>query len=333
MENQDGTHDDMQAAFQQFMLGSGGSTGGKADNSSSGKKKKKGRNSHHHPPPKATVTSPSSSVSVSTAKTNRHSIQQQKIRKQFWQILNSFQNVLKKDWLDVDDHCGEVLASIVNLRERVRMTSKHLWEFKEYGPQFSSCASQGAGYRTYPPKTVLMYLTEEDLDLALSHGLIQHEKMLAGIRKLISSLNQAQEALGRRLDELMTLELEVMPLLLTSMIDKEEEDNYYDLQCFIGQVVHWCQQVYTSLAQELYRKQQLSQSVLDSAMKDAMLHERDSDNLDDDSTPLKVAEKCQSEWARGGSTEEDRKYLVSLLNEAPWEQPTDFGGLVISTEH
>ena len=322
MENQDSS-DDMQAAFQQFML-SGGRKAKQSNQESSGtKKKKKGRNT---PQLLQVETSPSPSVSVSDGKANQHSIQRHKIRKQIWQILNGFQKVLKEDWLDADDHCGKVLASIVNLRERIRKTSKYLWEYQEFGPQQPSSLSKRSGYRTYPPgNAALGFLTEADLELGLSHGLIQHEKMLAGLRKLISSLNQAQEALGRRLDELLIFHLDMSSLIFQGMQDKEEQDNYYDLQCFVAHVVHWCQQVYSCLAVELFRKQQLLHAVLESAMSDTLLYHEDIGNIDDDSSPIKVAEKCRSEWARGGSVEEDREYFVSLMNATPWEQTKNFG--------
>eukprot|EP01083_Nonionella_stella_P155830 503957_1 len=46
-------------------------------------------------------------------------------------------------------------------------------------------------------------LNEEDADLALSHDLLQHEKMMSAIRSLFANLSECQEAMHRILDEVM----------------------------------------------------------------------------------------------------------------------------------
>ncbi|CAB9522307.1 expressed unknown protein [Seminavis robusta] len=307
--SKDDSTEEMQAAFQQFML-SGGTS--KQANSTSGKKKKKGRNPPQNPT--NNKNTPKKLFDHGSPTTNRSVQQQQKVRKQLWQILNAFRKCLQEDWLDVDDHCGQVIASIVNLRERIRLNSQQLWVFREYGP--AKVPNSQYGYRSTlyannKEDAVLGFLTVDDLELALSHGLMQHEKMLAGVRKLISLLHQAQEALGRRFNEQLTFQqTEVSPLVVDM-----------DLQHFAAQVVFWSREVYTSLAQELFRKQLVIQTLLDSSMHDGLFHLHDGDDLrdNDDSTPLKVAEKCHSEWVRGGQSEEEQQYFASLLNATPWE--------------
>lgn len=318
----------MQSAWQEFMLS------GKRGAAASGKKKKKKGRNHSN---SNTTTSPRSGSPVSgqpagaspaamqsslELKNHQNSSQRSKIRKKYWQILNAFRKTLQEDWLDVDDHLGDVVNSIVDLRFRVHMSSKYLHEYNEHSPSTMSTVSKslGCGYRnqSQDPDLVLGHLVKDDVELALSHGLMQHEKMLVGARRLISSLNQAEEALGRRLDELMAFHLDVKQLLQI-MPDQDPvnvaEDQ--DLALFGARIVEWARRVYTELAEELYRKQGLVQTMLDSVNDDLLYHDGTID--DNESTPVKVAEKCQRQWPRGES-EENRLRIASLLSSTPWEQ-------------
>ena len=159
------------------------------------------------------------------------------------------------------------------------------------------------------------FVTKDDLELALSHGLMQHEKMIAATRTVVSSLNQAQEALGRRLDELYMFHLEVSPML--PELESPEEE--YDLILFAEQVVHWSQTVYTELADELYRKQTIVHTLANSVTDGLLYKESDEDSYDDEKNPRKVASKCLQAWPRGGS-EEKSKDLANLLAATPWNE-------------
>jgi len=176
--------DAMHAAFQEFMI-SGGSGGKKKKG---GKKKGTIASKIGDSPAAPSPMREQPNKAVSELREHQHFVHEQKIRKQFSQKLNAFQAVLEKDWLEQDDHIGDVVASIANLRERIHVSSKHLHAFSEManmpGQDPAVAAAQGYGFRTHIPShysgspTVVSHLTKDDLELALSHGLIQHEKML-----------------------------------------------------------------------------------------------------------------------------------------------------------
>ena len=324
--NQDDDAEAMQQAFQEFMLSGGGGP--------TGKKKKKGKKHTTSASPAVSLSSPRN---VKTPSQNnlehQRSVAERKTKKRYWQILNAFQKTLQEDWIEVDDHLGDVIASIVNLRDRIRMSSKHLWRYNQHKHTVSfSSSSCSFGYRNHSPSSeqaALGYLTFEDLEMALTHDMMKHEKMLAGSRRLLSSLNQAQEALGRRLDELLKFDLEASQLMLDESGSAEYEE---DLPRFAAQIVDWCGKVFAELAQELYRKQRLVQTVLDSTTDHILYQEGDEDGglplLEEDGgdheealSPIKVAEKSHRLWPCGSLSEDGgNPHLPELLLSKPWEQ-------------
>ena len=65
------------------------------------------------------------------------------------------------------------------------------------------------GYQQHSKKSSSQYLQINDLQLALSHDLEQHEKMLVGLRSLMSNLAECHDALGRIVDSLWQYHFEV----------------------------------------------------------------------------------------------------------------------------
>lgn len=304
----------MQLAFQQFMLSGGGNKNTDGASSGTGKKKKNQGTLEKNLQSEQSVVSKNS-----PSQEHKNSLQQNKTRKRYRQILEAFQKTLKEDWMDVDDHLGDVMASIVNLRERIRMSSKHLWKWEQNLCSQAPPEYQGFAYRNYPSYSndiVLGHLIKDDVELALFHALSQHEKMLAGSRRLLSSLNQAQEVLGRRLDELVKFNLDANQYLCGG-----EESELKELELFASQVVDWSRQVYIALAKELHRKQELVQNVLDSATDHLLFQEDDEIILDDDDdelSPMEIAEKCHRFWPRGSDGESSD--LAELLVSRPWQR-------------
>jgi signal transduction histidine kinase len=194
-----------------------------------------------------------------------------KAERKYWQILKAFQGTLERDWLQVDDNLHDVVSSIANLRGRIAMESRLL------AKKDSVNLWNGHGYHATPCS-----LRREDVELALSYDLRQHEKMMTGARTLLASLSEAQEALGRRLEELMLhhfLEMKQSITLWASVVDR-------------------LQQVFCELAMELYRKQVLVQSLLD-AVNDNLLVAQDDESAEEYVNPRRVADKCCQEWPRG----------------------------------
>lgn len=326
-DNDEGA-DAMGLAWQEFMLTGGSDTQYAGVAAGKKKKKKKGLSQQDGGAggvPDAAGNTPTTPLSAAKEsrlelKSHQNSTQRLKIRKKYWQLLNAFKKTMRVDWLDVDDHLGDVISSIVNLRDRILMSSTCLRNIngESHSTAVSSVSkSLGCGYRqkrSQGPEVVVGHLVKEDLELALSHGLMQHEKMLSGARRLISSLNQAEEALGRRLEELVTFQMNVLGIFQIQVLqdakDKVEDD---DLALFGTTVTNWARQVYTELAEELYRKQGLVQMVLDSVNDELLYCDDSSDN---ESTPLKAATQCHRQWPRG---ESGRPQITSLLSSTPWE--------------
>jgi hypothetical protein len=241
-------------------------------------------------------------------------------------ITNAFHGTLARDWLEVDDNLGQVMASISNLRERCWLTSRLLAKQQlqlqqqsrngssSRGPNtnISSKPSwKGRGFREDPQKTALAV---DDLELALSHDLLQHERMLAGARKLIHFLGEAQDALGRRLDELLLHHMEMYRYLDYS-VTQEGFSAFEGIAIKVDQV----QQLYSQSSKELYRKQSLVAQVIDSVRDALLFREKEvfgygSDggggNGDDDAerSPRAVAQRVVDQWPR---THRDSHFYAS----------------------
>jgi len=221
----------------------------------------------------------------------KYEVALKKMEKKYWQILNAFQGTLQRDWLEVDDNLEGVVSSISNLRSRIFMESKHLYKMKNK----STKKWNGHGYRA---DDVSRGLTTDDVELALSHDLLQHEKMMAGARMLLSSLSEGQEALGRRLDEFFLHHMNALYLTQQqpSDFDAEKTPPWVSVMNVVAEKL---QDVYGSLALELYRKQLLVQSILDAVNDDMLMRNEDEDDdIGMDVNPRRVADRCLREWPR-----------------------------------
>lgn len=233
-----------------------------------------------------------------------------KTLRKYQPILSAFYGCLVRDWLQVDDNLGQVFYSVANLRQRVWLTSRLLAKIQPPQSQAQTqnprCSNRWKG-RGFVDASAAV-LPNEDLRLALTHDLLQHERMLAGVRKLLAAMSQAQDALGRRLDELLSHHMDAYELV---RVMQEEEDDAppETLAALEGTAakVEECQLLYVQTAQDLYRKQTLAARVLDSAVNDALFFraaDQDNDDLggdDDDigaTSPRQVAQQCVDAWPR-----------------------------------
>lgn len=157
---------DMQAAFEQFMLGKSKS----AASPSPQKESQKG-NSHYN----------------------------NKRKKGHRPVLKAFQGRLE-EWKDTNGQLEAVLKSIFNLRDRVFWESNSLKESEANETESLLHSWKDYGFRSGRRNTAL---EKEDIHLALNHDLLQHERMLSALRSLLASLAQTVDDIGRRLDEWM----------------------------------------------------------------------------------------------------------------------------------
>lgn len=191
-----------------------------------------------------------------------------KTSKRFGPIVKAFQGRIQ-DWKDADDQLYQVLNSIVNLRNRI------WWETK-VSLQHEPKPWESSGFRSNK-----MFLLPSDVDMAVDHDLLQHEKMMAGARTLISSMASAQEAVGRRLDELYLMEHEVPQNVVNAALE-----------------------VYHFLGEELYHKQIMVNKVIDSCHNGLLASKEESEETIVASNPRNVAQTCFAGWRGGGEKKE-----------------------------
>jgi hypothetical protein len=193
-------------------------------------------------------------------------------QKSFSSLVRAFQSTLQRDWIEVDENLASVLQSISNLRTRIYWSSQ----------QRKNLLCTNRTDEMYMMRRPRIHLLPEDIELALIHEFNQHEKMMAGSRLLLASLNQAQEALGRRLAEILQYVVEMNDMISGGSWSP------------ISSSVDTLEQTYEILAVELHCKQQSVQKVLDST-NDYLLATEESLVLDDEN-PRKSAVKCSSNW-------------------------------------
>ena len=211
-----------------------------------------------------------------------------KLERKYWQILNAFQGTLERDWLQVDDNLGDVVSSIANLRSRIWMESSKIHER-------ANAPSQESWKRAY--RRCNQGLTRDDIQLALTHDLLKHEDMMAGARTLLSSIAEAQGSLGRRLEELLTHQMAVVELLQgLPHFDPLSSSSIVTVM----KMVDGLTDIFVSLASELYRKQWLVQTVIDSTNDDLLVNVGESVSRKGED-PRAVADKCSRSWSRRSS--------------------------------
>jgi hypothetical protein len=244
--------------------------------------------------------------------------------KRLRQFMATFASVMQHEWIHCDDQLQDVFGSILNIRTRLPIEHRMYMEAsvgpaedqrsefdKMYVPAWerTTGASKGGSFhRLYG------YLSEEDLWLALSHDLTQHEKMLAHVRKLLMQISVAHEGLGRHLDNAMQFQFE-SSALIEAAIDTEAEhitDNNSTeapMQRVLASVDQ-TSRIFCMLSKELYRKQLMARSVIDN-MEAIVV---DGDKLKSHtpehaggSKGIKVAAEVNERWSR--------KSIYSLVND------------------
>jgi hypothetical protein len=115
-----------------------------------------------------------------------------------------------------------------------------------------------------------LHLPASLLHLTLDDVLLQHEKMLALLRRLASQLAQELDAMGRRLDGLMRHQLEVDGIFLEDEASRGEDSEEYRLQ--------ECVELFAACARELHRKQGLAQALFLSTNDEILYAKTGSDD-------------------------------------------------------
>ena len=221
---------------------------------------------------------------------------------------------METEWLDIDDQLMAVVGSIDNIRSRLPMESRILRHIKDEDEWEAKKEWDGyaLGYSTRREHNFAMRV--EDIRLAQGHDLEQHEKMLAGLRRLLSALSEVQDALGRKLDELMGHHWECSDDVgIQGAVDPQNMSTI-SLQTLVDEA----SLVYNQLAMELYRKQGLVQELLDSVNDDMIAGEERSsrglglegdEELGGGRSSRKTASSCARVWPR----DSDQSCIETLL--------------------
>ena len=213
----------MQAAYQEFMLGKG--------------------------------KAPKSPTPVKNYDAKKHHSDSKKKGRR--PILRALQGRLE-EWKETSQKFEGVVRSISNLRDRI------YWESSCLATQFGSDPEQDhppwrqSGFRSsFANQKSSNALMKEDVQLALDHDLLQHERMLSAVRSLVASLAQTVDEIGRRLDEWM----------LQTLIDQSElvlDERTLATQLKEQNAFELAQEVYSLLASDLYQKQKMATKVFES---------------------------------------------------------------------
>ena len=289
------------------------------------KKKKKKRQST------SSSSSATPTKAVPTPKTKQQSLQsplssQQstttpnpKIKKRYYQLLRSYTDKIKHTWVDIDEQLLSVLQNVGSIRGRLpyewkvfsqvseSLTLYHREEGEEQVDGWFESPEQeeeidddndneggdwkSHGYQEHPKISSSQYLQINDLQLALSHDLEQHEKMLIGLRSLMSNLAECHDALGRIVDSLWQFHFEV------------EEGNEYAPDEILEHIVTCVTESYQMLSMELYQKQNLIALVIEST-KDEIFGMNDELLLGKGPHSQKLVRECCKSWKRSSGDEE-----------------------------
>lgn len=266
----------MQAAYQEYMLG-------------------KSKVGVHKSPAKTSYG----------ADNNRSGSKKKAHQKGYRPILRAVQGRLE-EWKDTNQKLEGVLRSIANLRDRIYWEStclcmQHQKDSKQQQPSWrdSGFRSSFSNHNSYNA------LLNEDVHLALNHDLLQHERMLSGVRTLVASLAQTIDEIGRRLDEWM----------LQNLIDRNDqvlEDDMVAIQVKEQYAFELAQEVYSLLASDLYRKQKVATTVLDS-YHDGVLGGRNENSSEKSflmSNPRDVIKKSSKEL----SSPERKNLILDIVD-------------------
>jgi len=289
--------------------------------SKSKKKKKKKRQSTGATPNKVVSTSPATTKQPSSSSSPQQpttTTPNPKVKKRYYQLLRSFNDKVKHTWMDIDEQLLSVLQNIVSIRGRVPHEWKVLSQATRYyqamvvedspeqGEEFDNNDYNGNeddwksyGHQETSSQSFSHHLRIDDIQLALSHDLEQHEKMLIGLRSLMSNVAECHDALGRIVDNLWQFHFEV------------ENDEGMNKDESLEHIVTSVTSLYQMLSMELYRKQNMIPMVIDST-KDEILGMNElgkGHGVGTKKSQTLVRECCKS-WKRSSSDEE---LLLSVM--------------------
>jgi len=269
------------------------------------KKKKKPINITPLPQPPSTPSIINSGSSISTPSTTSSSTTKQKSKekKRYYQLIHSFNDKVTHTWIHIDDQILAVLQNIVSIRSRLPLEwkvlhSSHLKTDDNINPQDDDYDRDEDEWKQHGLQSKLketpysFHLHMSDVQLALSHDMTQHEKMLSAIRTFMTNLSECHEALSRVVDTLWKFHLDCVQ----DRIEEDGEDDEYnggEMQNMVDNVT----KVYQMLSSELYRKQLLIPLILEST-QDEILGIEKGKIIEGSRKGMQSARNCCKSWDR-----------------------------------
>mmetsp|Transcript_14628 Transcript_14628/g.42885 ORF Transcript_14628/g.42885 Transcript_14628/m.42885 type:complete len:279 (-) Transcript_14628:44-880(-) len=206
--------------------------------------------------------------------------------KRYSLIFKRFCSFVEGEWMVCDDQLGGILQSIANIRSRLPMEKKCL-NLVAHNSQSENWMS--SGFNQQDPHSSLV-MSKEDIEISFSHDLIQHERMMASARSLLSSLSECQGALNRKLNEVVNHH-------------REYEGFFLQVKNNPALFIERMNEIYAMLSIELYRKQCLVHTVLDTNIDDVLSANSSKSGLGNNFGPMDLpettAKRCCIEWPRG----------------------------------
>jgi len=281
------------------------------------KKKKKSINKTTPPPKPPTPSTPRGSSSISTPSTSSTK-QKSKEKKRYYQLIHSFNDKVTHTWIYIDDQILTVLQNVLSIRSRLPLEwkvlhSSHL-KTDDVNPQDDDDSGEDEwkqhGLQGKLKETPYSFhLHASDVQLALSHDMTQHEKMLSAIRTLMTNLSECHEALGRVVDTLWKFHLDTQDRIEEDEKEDAEEDG--EMQNMVDSIT----EVYQMLSSELYRKQLLIPSILEST-QDEILGIEKGKITEGSRKGLQSARECCKSWDRNSEEscidENKLSYVLTL---------------------
>lgn len=296
-ENNTNSDDAMRLAFEQFMMSGRGGPNNNSNNYES-------------------ITTASTKHELMTQ--NRFNQQMYANIKRYWQIFRNFANTVQKEWLDLDDEAYRVIQAVSEVRNRLSMEAGLELKFQDAMIQKHPWARHGHAFNFSQ-----INIQRQDVELALSHDLEQHEKMMVGLRSLFSKWSECHESLMRQTDVMMMHHFDC------------RKDDYHDVTFSTTSLENAASltEVMTNmlkmLSLELYRKQSLVQMILETANDNLVIQDEDKrrwrkrhyhheNESWEDLSPVELAKRCCRQWPRtsqyGCIDSKDLTSMLELLN-------------------
>jgi hypothetical protein len=207
-------------------------------------------------------------------------------------IVKAFQGRLQ-DWNHTDTQLEKVMISITNLQMRLASESHHQRHLQQ-PPKQQQHPWIGSGFRPQIA-SIGIFLTPQDIDMALDHDLLQNERMMATLRSLMASLADILEVMSRRLEEWIHIRWNCVEHFHHNH-DWQQQQQQQQQEPLLEDA----QQLYRLLAQDLYRKQLAVQQVL----------EDDSGN---GSTSQEISKQALKEWTLSPMQKQKDSLMGRLL--------------------